>query len=195
MTNYRSLVFNIAMSTREAIITALLDLGEEKGLANVSLSDIALEVGIRKASIYSHFESQQALVDATVLYCRELLKQKTFNVDFKAKDARSMLVSLFDNIIKVFAEKPVSSYFSIVQQQRMFDEGFAEEDRIITSMINARIRIALEFCVQRSWLDIRDTDFAADLTTAAVMRKISSVLTEDEDWETDRLADGLIELF
>ena len=62
-------------------------------------------------------------------------------------------------------------------------------------MINARIRIALEFCVQRSWLDIRDTDFAADLMTAAVMRKISSVLTEDEDWETDRLADGLIELF
>jgi len=183
------------MSTREEIITALLNLGEEKGLANVSLSDIALEVGIRKASIYSHFESQQALVDAMVLYCRSELRTKTFNVDFKAKDAHSMLVSLFDNIIKVFAEKPVSSYFSIVQQQRMFDEAFAEEDRIITSMINARIRIAFEFCVQRSWLDIRDTDFAADLTTAAVMRKISSVLTEDEDWETDRLADGLIELF
>ena len=183
------------MSTRGEIITALLDLGEEKGLANVSLSDIAMEVGIRKASIYSHFESQQAIIDAMTIWCRDQLKQKTFNVDFKAKDARTMLVSLFDNIIRVFAEKPVSSFFSIVQQQRMFDEGFAEEDRLITSMINARIRIALEFCVQRSWLDIRDTDFAADLTTAAVMRKISSVLTEDEDWETDRLADGLIELF
>ena len=183
------------MSTREDIITAMLDLGEEKGLSNVSLSDIALEVGIRKASIYSHFESQQALVDATVLYCRSLLQKKTFVVDFKAKDSRSMLVSLFDNIIKVFAEKPISSYFSIVQQQRMFDESFAEDDRLITSMINARIRIALEFCVQRSWLDIRDTDFAADLMTAAVMRKICDVLSDASDWETDRLADGLIELF
>ena len=183
------------MSTREEIITALLDLGEEKGLANVSLSDIALEVGIRKASIYSHFESQQAMVDATVLYCRELLKQKTFNVDFKAKDARSMLVSLFDSIIRVFAEKPVSSYFSIVQQMGMFDEDFANENRLMASMVNARIRIALEFCVQRSWLDIRDTDFAADLMTAAVMRKICDVLSDEADWETDRLADGLIELF
>ncbi|MBQ7645595.1 MAG: TetR/AcrR family transcriptional regulator [Spirochaetales bacterium] len=183
------------MSTREEIITAMLDLGEEKGLSNVSLSDIALEVGIRKASIYSHFESQQALVDATVLYCRSLLQKKTFIVDFKAKDARSMLVSLFDNIIKVFAEKPISSYFSIVQQQRMFDESFADDDSLITSMINTRIRIALEFCVQRSWLDIRDTDFAADLMTAAVMRKICDVLSDASDWETDRLADGLIELF
>ena len=183
------------MSTREDIITAMLDLGEEKGLSNVSLSDVALEVGIRKASIYSHFESQQALIDATILYCRDLLKKETFKVDFKAKDARSMLVSLFDSIIDVFAQKPISSYFSIVQQQRMFDSSFAEDDRMIQSMINARIRIALEFCVQRSWLDIRDTDFASDLMTAAVMRKICDVLSDASDWETDRLADGLIELF
>jgi hypothetical protein len=66
---------------------------------------------------------------------------------------------------------------------------------MMASMINARIRIALEFCVQRSWLDVRDTDFAADLTTAAVMRKICEVLSEDAEWETDRLADGLISLF
>ena len=183
------------MSTREDIITALLDLGEEKGLANVSLSDIALEVGIRKASIYSHFESQQAMVDAMITWCRDQLKQKTFNVDFKAKDDHSMLASLFDNIIMVFAEKPISSYFSIVQQMSMFDEAFANENRLRASMVNARIRIALEFCVQRSWLDIRDTDFAADLVTAAVMRKICAVLSEDAEWETDRLADGLIELF
>ena len=183
------------MSTREEIITALLDLGEEKGLANVSLSDIALEVGIRKASIYSHFESQQAIIDAMRLHCRNLLRGKKLNVDFKAKDARTMLVSLFDNIIMVFAEKPISSFFSIVQQMSMFDDDFAEENRLMASMINARIRIALEFCVQRSWLDIRDTDFAADLMTAAVMRKICAVLSEDAEWETDRLADGLIELF
>ena len=195
MTNYRSVVFNIAMSTREDIITALLNLGEEKGLANVSLSDIALEVGIRKASIYSHFESQQAMVDAMITWCRDQLKQKTFNVDFKAKDARTMLVSLFDNIIMVFAEKPISSFFSVVQQMSMFDETFADENRLMASMINARIRIALEFCVQRNWLDIRDTDFAADLVTAAVMRKICDVLSDEADWETDRLADGLIELF
>lgn len=195
LTNYRSVVFNTNMTTREEIISALLSLGEEKGLANVSLSDIAREVGIRKASIYSHFESQQAMIDAMLRHCHEELAGKPLLVDFKATDAETMLVSLFDNIIKVFAEKPISSFFSIVQQQRMFDGSFASEDRMISSMINARIRIALEFCVQRNWLDIRDTDFAADLMTAAVMRKICSVLSEDAEWETEALADGLILLF
>ena len=195
MTNYRSVVFNADMTTREEIITAMLNLGEEKGLANVSLSDIAMEVGIRKPSIYSHFESKEALVDAAVLYCRNLLRKADFKVDFKAKNAMILLVSLFDSIIDVFAQKPISSFFSIIQQQRLFDETFTAEEKTISSMINARIRIALEFCVQRSWLDIKDTDFASDLVTAAVLNKISDVLSSGAEWETDRLAEGLIELF
>ena len=195
LTNYRSLVFNIVMTTREDIIRALLDLGEEKGLANVSLADIALDVGIRKPSIYSHFESREALVDAAVLHCRAELGKKEFKVDFKAHDARSLLVSLFDSIIMTFAEKPVSSFFSICRQCCMYDEAFAEENRRIRSMIAVRIRIALEFCVQRSWLDMNDTDYAADLMTETVMGRISEVISSEAEWETDRLADGLIKLF
>ena len=195
LTNYRSVVFNGVMATRQDILDALLTLGESNGLENVSLSDIANEVGIRKASIYSHFESQQQIIEEAAEYCRRILGSKDFNVDFKAKDARSLLVSLFDSIIKTFAEKPVSSFFSIVQQLFLYDPFFADENRAITSMVTARIRIALEFCVQRNWLDIRDTDYASDLVTAAVMRKICDVLSSETEWETDRLADGLIELF
>lgn len=183
------------MATRQDILDALLTLGEANGLENVSLSDIANEVGIRKASIYSHFESQQQIIEEAAEYCRRILGSKDFNVDFKAKDARSLLVSLFDSIIKTFAEKPVSSFFSIVRQLFLYDPFFADENRAISSMVTARIRIALEFCVQRNWLDIRDTDYASDLVTAAVMRKISDVLSSEAEWETDRLADGLIELF
>ena len=183
------------MTTRQDILDTLLTLGEEKGLANVSLSDIAEEVGIRKASIYSHFESQSKLIEEAISYSSQILKSKDFKVDFKAKDARSLLVSLFDSIIRTFAEKPISSYFSIVQQSCLYDETFAEENHKIESMISVRVRIALEFCVQRNWLDIKDTDYAADLVTTAVMRRISNVLSSESEWETDRLADGLISLF
>ena len=77
------------MATRQDILDALLTLGEANGLENVSLSDIADEVGIRKASIYSHFESQQQIIEEAAEYCRRILGSKDFNVDFKAKDARS----------------------------------------------------------------------------------------------------------
>lgn len=183
------------MATRQDILDTLLTLGEEKGLANVSLSDVACEVGIRKASIYSHFESQSQMIEDAISYASRILRSRDFNVDFKAKDAHTLLVSLFDSIIRTFAEKPVSSYFSIVQQGCLYDEVFAEENRQLESMISVRVRIALEFCVQRSWLDIKDTDYAADLVTSAVIRRICTVLSSDEEWETDRLAEGLITLF
>jgi len=184
-------------NTRQQIIDALLSLGEQRGLANVSLSDIADEVGIRKASIYSHFQSQQAMVDGMVSYCQQVLQTRSFKVDFKAKDAQSLIEALVDSFLGTFAEKPLSSYLSIVQQQRMFDPSFAQQAKKLTAMVGARVRVALEYCVQRSWLDIPDTDIAADFFTSAVMDCLCDVIAgnNDDDWELDRLVDGLIVLY
>ncbi|HAN43747.1 MAG TPA: hypothetical protein DCP98_10055 [Sphaerochaeta sp.] len=184
-------------NTRQQIMDALLDLGAEKGLSNVSLSDIADKVGIRKASIYSHFESQKAMTESMVEYCQGILQTKSFKVDFKAKDAQSLMEALVDSFLETFAEKPLSSYLSIVQQQRMFDPYFAQQSKKLNSMIGARVRVALEYCVQRSWLDIKDTDVASDFFTSAVMDCLCDVIvgTSDYDWELDRLVDGVLTLY
>ena len=185
------------MSTREEIITALLNLGEEKGLANVSLSDIAREVGIRKASIYSHFESQQALTDAATAYCSELLSEREFTVDFKAPDAGSLIYSLADSFMQTFTEAPLSSFFSIIRQQMLFDPAFSALNDRLEAMLTARVRVALEFCVQRSWLDIPDTDIAADFFSSALTDSLCAVLAGDSDysWRLERLTEGLVSLF
>jgi hypothetical protein len=64
-------------------------------------------------------------------------------------------------------------------------------------MIGARVRVALEYCVQRSWLDIKDTDVASDFFTSAVMDCLCDVIvgTSDYDWELDRLVDGVLTLY
>ncbi len=51
-------------STKQAILKAALDLFSVQGFEGTSVSQIADAVGIRKASLYSHFESKQALLDA-----------------------------------------------------------------------------------------------------------------------------------
>ncbi len=60
------------MATKESILTAALDLASEKGLGNVSLSQIAKKAGIQKASLYSHFSSKDEII--TSLY--EFLRKK-----------------------------------------------------------------------------------------------------------------------
>ena len=53
-------------NTKQDILAAALDLFSVNGFEGTSLSMIAEAVGIRKASLYSHFDSKQAILDALV---------------------------------------------------------------------------------------------------------------------------------
>ena len=53
-------------NTKQDILEASLDLFSFQGFEATSISQIADAVGIRKASLYSHFENKQAILDALV---------------------------------------------------------------------------------------------------------------------------------
>ena len=59
-------------NTKKEILNAALDLFSVQGFEATSISQIANAVGIRKASLYSHFENKQAILDALV---QEVLEQ------------------------------------------------------------------------------------------------------------------------
>ena len=53
-------------NTKQEILEAALELFSVQGFEATSISQIASAVGIRKASLYSHFENKQAILDAIV---------------------------------------------------------------------------------------------------------------------------------
>ena len=59
-------------NTKQEILEASLDLFSVQGFEATSISQIAGVVGIRKASLYSHFKNKQAILDALV---KDVLKQ------------------------------------------------------------------------------------------------------------------------
>ena len=59
-------------NTKQEILEAALDLFSVQGFEATSISQIAGAVGIRKASLYSHFESKQAILDALM---QEVMEQ------------------------------------------------------------------------------------------------------------------------
>lgn len=59
-------------NTKQEILNAALDLFSVQGFEATSISQIANTVGIRKASLYSHFENKQAILDALI---KEVLEQ------------------------------------------------------------------------------------------------------------------------
>ena len=59
-------------NTKQGILDAALELFSVQGFEATSIAQIAGTVGIRKASLYSHFGSKQAILDALV---QEVLEQ------------------------------------------------------------------------------------------------------------------------
>ncbi len=59
-------------NTKREILEASLNLFSVQGFEATSISQIASAVGIRKASLYSHFENKQAILDALV---KDVLEQ------------------------------------------------------------------------------------------------------------------------
>lgn len=59
-------------NTKQEILEAALELFSVQGFEATSISQIANAVGIRKASLYSHFESKQAILDTLL---KEVLEQ------------------------------------------------------------------------------------------------------------------------
>ena len=70
-------------NTKQEILEASLDLFSVQGFEATSISQIANAVGIRKASLYSHFENKQAILDALV---KDVLDQYAEHSIFKKTD-------------------------------------------------------------------------------------------------------------
>ena len=70
-------------NTKQEILEAALKLFSVQGFEATSISQIANAVGIRKASLYSHFESKQAILDALV---QDVLVQYTEHSIFARTD-------------------------------------------------------------------------------------------------------------
>ena len=70
-------------NTKQEILDASLELFSVQGFEATSISQIAGAVGIRKASLYSHFENKQAIREALV---KEVLAQYTEHSIFARKD-------------------------------------------------------------------------------------------------------------
>ena len=62
---------NESESTREKILIASIKLFSQHGYSEVSMRNIARAVGIKVPSIYNHFESKQAILDAIYEYYDE----------------------------------------------------------------------------------------------------------------------------
>ena len=172
-------------NTKQAILEAALDLFSVHGFEATSISQIAGAVGIRKASLYSHFDSKQAILDALIqevleqygkrsIFAKTDWEKDTESLPLTADDAVKMIQSqiqyiLHDPSISKGRKMLVIEQFRNVDLAKLLTkQNYSDVMHYFTGMIQCLIRkdvlveddpeiMAAQLCLPVSvWLGLCD---------------------------------------
>ena len=113
-------------NTKQKILDAALDLFSMQGFDATSVSQIADEVGIRKASMYSHFSSKQDILESLM---QEVMKQYEWHSIFSEtnKDKSSFLTNEKDLDVDLIAPTIIGQIRYILHEPQI-----AESRKLLT---------------------------------------------------------------
>ena len=112
------------MERKEEIIQATLMLASKNGIDNVSMSQIATQLGIKKPSLYNHFRSKDEIVKAMYDYLRTQAKEKLKITDLdygklvKDKSLEEVLKLAVHNYCKMSTQSEMFSFYKIIYSTR-----------------------------------------------------------------------------
>lgn len=83
---------------RKRIIHAALQIGEEKGLSNIRMGDVAEKMGISRATLYLYFKNRDDLIaEGNKAFCDDV--SKLLNEAFGKENYNEVLLTMFDNFL------------------------------------------------------------------------------------------------
>lgn len=111
--------------SREKIIEALLSSAFDKSAEGTSLADIADVLGIKKASLYNHFENRDAIISAALAYSSQYLARVTFvPPDTDAVAAKYSPETIFKGIVNryitMYEREPLFQIYIFLQSEKYF---------------------------------------------------------------------------
>ena len=109
---------------KEEIVLTTLELAAQKGLANVSMSMIADKIGIKKPSLYKHFQSKDEIVEAMYQLLRQQAKEKAnikpmdYSTFFVGKTALDVLQSVVHGYIQMNQQEQMMNFYKVIYSER-----------------------------------------------------------------------------
>ena len=174
-------------NTKQEILKAALGLFSVQGFEATSISQIASAVGIRKASLYSHFENKQAILDTLVqkvleqyeehsLFARADWEKDTGSLPQTSDDAVQMIQGQIRYILHDPAISRARKMLVIEQFQNpalaklQTKQNYTDVLRYFTGLVQRLIRqgvlaeddpeiLAAQFCLPISvWINLCDRE-------------------------------------
>ena len=114
--------------SQEKIIQAFIASAFDKSAGATSLADVSEGLEIKKASLYNHFESRDAMYEATMAYCAQevssirFLEEKTLESIKGGKVApAAVFKKLITRYFELFENEPLFQIYVFVHSEQYFN--------------------------------------------------------------------------
>ena len=159
------------MNRKEEIIQATLSLASEKGLSNISMSQIAEYIGIKKPSLYNHFKSKDEIIEATYQYLRNEAKSSLSigEIDYarliEEKSLKEILMLTINNYNNMTTQENMLKFYKIIYSERTFNPLAAkilieETNRMVNATKNLFYALQVHKKLNVESIDVVATSFA-----------------------------------
>lgn len=152
------------MTKKEEIILSTLDLASLYGLKSLSMSQIAESVGIKKPSLYNHFDSKESLIKEMYNYIREKSKENLSNLSIndeeyiKNKSAYEILSGYVQNYKNLVTNEKMFNFYKVIYSERTTNKKACE---IIVEETNKMIeatKMLFNYLKMSKKIDIDDVE-------------------------------------
>lgn len=134
--------------TREKIIIAFLESCFYKNAGGTSLSDVAEKLGIKKASLYNHYESRDAMVEDCIRWCGDYYK-KTYFIPNDIESisqrypAENVMKAIINRWFKMNEKEPLIQIYSFIESEKYISTEAAKIAKETREKLIEQTKIAL----------------------------------------------------
>ena len=167
--------------SREKIISAFLFCAFDKNVGATSLQDIAEYLGIKKASLYNHFQGRDEMYAETLAYCGSQMEALNFIPEnfmkldlFQKKSLTDVFNTLIRRYIQIYEAEPYFQIFVFVHSEKYFNQLAAEiADREIQKLEYGVSQILLIYCNdKKAGLSPAELDAAVKFYSSSLFNQI-----------------------
>ncbi len=188
--------------SKDDIIKALLDEAFMRSAGETSLKDISDKIGIKKASLYNHFESREDIIKQTFASCAEYIEAITFtpkDIDAVTKKYPAQVVfkGIVNRYFKMHEKAPLFQIYTFVESQKYFSSDAAKIIEKQDAKILSDTQTVLKSLVSFGKLKISDEAIkgASRWFCSGIKNMLESYLLDRKQLVANSPASGEGELF
>ena len=158
------------------------------------MADIATASGLKKSSLYSHFNSKQDLINELYLYLRKKSSTKTF-VDYstfvKGKSLREILLTATISYDEMNRKSDMITFYKVIISEKALSK---EASKVIIKETEKMINASKELfkAIEENKVALFDNLESAAITFALLIHSVLDLRLDAEMAESN-ISDGILE--